>query len=132
MDASERPLRCVVVEDDAAVRAAIFLALRDFDVQAADFASTSEVLRACDRIAPDIVFLDIALRNFDAVDVIRALGNDGYPGAVQLVSGHHLLLDAVQRIGVGNGLRMLKPMRKPFRAGDIRRVAEAWSCREAA
>lgn len=131
MDASGRPLRCVVVEDDAAVRAAIVLALRDFDVTAADFPSVSDVVSACGRLAPDLVFLDIALRNFDAVDVIRALGNNGYRGAVQLVSGHHSLLDAVQRIGEGSGLTMLAPVRKPFRASDIRRVAELCRCRGA-
>jgi len=132
MDADRRPLRCVVVEDDDAVRAAITLALRDFEVEAADFASTSEVLDTCERVAPDIIFLDIALRDFDAIDVIRALGNDGYRGAVQLVSGHHALLDEVQRIGAGNGLTMLEPVRKPFRASDIRRVAERCSCRTTA
>jgi FixJ family two-component response regulator len=132
MDAARRPPRCVVVEDDDAVRAAIMLALRDFDVEATDFASTSAVLSACDRIAPDVVFLDIALDDFDAIDVIRALGNDGYRGAVQLVSGHHSLLDTVQRIGEGNGLTMLEPVRKPFRASEIRRVAEMCSCRGSA
>jgi FixJ family two-component response regulator len=132
MDAARRPPRCVVVEDDDAVRAAIMLALRDFDVEAMDFASTDEVLSACDRLAPDVVFLDIALDDFDAIDVVRALGNDGYRGAIQLVSGHHSLLETVQRIGEGNGLTMLAPVRKPFRASEIRRVAEMCSCRETA
>ncbi len=122
MGAARRRRRCVVVEDDHAVRAAIKLALRDFDVEALDFASTDEVLSACYRVAPDIVFLDIALDDFDAIEVVRALGNGGYRGAVQLVSGHHSLLETVQRIGVGSGLTMLEPMRKPFRASDIRRV----------
>jgi len=115
----------MVVEDDDAVRATIALALRDFDVEARRFASAGEVLEACDRAAPDVVFLDIALRGFDAIDVIRALGNDGYDGAIQLVSGHHSLLEAVQRIGHGIGLTMLEPVRKPFHASEIRRAAEA-------
>jgi len=124
MGASRRSLRCIVVEDDDAVRAAIVLALRDCDVEATDFTSTGQVLSACDRIAPDVVFLDIALRGFDGIDVVRALGNDGYRGVVQLVSGHHALLGTVQRIGEGAGLRMLKPVCKPFRASEIRRVVE--------
>jgi len=119
----------MVVEDDDAVRATIAIALRDFDVEAHSFASASEVLEACDRIAPDVVFLDIALRGFDAIDVIRALGNDGYGGAIQLVSGHHSLLEAVQRIGQGNGLTMLAPVRKPFHASEIRRAAEDYGRR---
>ncbi len=122
MDASGRPLRCVVVEDDATVRTAIVLALRDFDVEATDFASIGDVLDACNRVAPDIVFLDIALHAFDAIDVVHALGDDGYRGAVQLMSGHHSLLDTVHRIGVASGLTMLNPVRKPFRASDIRRA----------
>jgi FixJ family two-component response regulator len=132
MGAARRSPRCVVVEDDDAVRAAIMLALRDFDVEAMDFASTDDVLSACDRIAPDVVFLDIALHDFDAIDVVRALGNDGYRGAVQLVSGHHSLLETVQRIGEGTGLTMLEPVRKPFRASEIRRVAEMCGGRETA
>jgi FixJ family two-component response regulator len=128
--AFRRPPRCVIVEDDGAVRATIMLALRDFEVEAKDFASTDQVLSACDRVTPDIVFLDIALHGFDAIDVIRALGNDGYRGAVQLVSGHHALLEAVQRIGVGNGLTMLEPVRKPFRASEIRRAVATCGCRQ--
>ena len=132
MSAHHRPPRCVVVEDDDAVRAAIALALRDCDVEAMDFASAAQVLSACDRIAPDVVFLDIALGDFDAIDVVRALGNDGYRGAVQLVSGHHSLLETVQRIGEGTGLTMLEPVRKPFRASEISRVAEMCGCRATA
>ncbi len=124
MDAAVRTLRCMVVEDDAAVRTAITLALRDFDVAAPEFASIGEVLQACERTAPDVVFLDVALRGFDAIDVLRALGSERYGGAVQLVSGHHSLLEAVQRIGEGSGLTMLEPVRKPFYAREIRRVAE--------
>lgn len=132
MDASGRPLRCVVVEDDATVRAVIALALRDFDVEAPNFASADEVLRACDRVAPDVVFLDIALREFDAIDVLRALGNEGYRGAIQLVSGHHTLLHAVRRIGEANGLKMLDPLAKPFHGSAIRRAAETCARRSGA
>jgi FixJ family two-component response regulator len=124
MDASQRPLRCVVVEDDDAVRTVIALALRGFDVEARNFKSAREVLEACGRVAPDVVFLDIALRAFDAIDVIRALGSEGYRGAVQLVSGHHALLSAVRRIGEGSGLTMLEPLAKPFQASALRRAAE--------
>jgi len=132
MDGSGRPLRCVVVEDDAIVREVIALALRGFDVEARNFTSVEEVVQACDRVAPDVVFLDVALQNFDAIDVLRALGSEGYRGAVQLVSGHHSLLEMVQRIGEGNGLTMLAPVAKPFHASALRRAAEGCSRRAAA
>jgi DNA-binding NtrC family response regulator len=124
MHASGRPLRCVIVEDDDAVRAVIALALRGFDVEARNFTSAEEVLQTCDRVAPDVVFLDVALQNFDAIDVLRALGSDGYRGAVQIVSGHHTLMHAIQRIGEHNGLTMLEPVAKPFHASALRRAAE--------
>ena len=44
MDVSQRRLRCVVVEDDDAVRTVIALALRDYEVEARDFANPCEVL----------------------------------------------------------------------------------------
>jgi DNA-binding NtrC family response regulator len=132
MDGCQRPLRCLVVEDDDAVRTVIALALRDHDVEAGNFTNPCEVLKACARAAPDIVFLDIALQTFDAIDVIRALGSDGYRGAVALVSGHHSLLQAVQRIGEANGLTMLEPVAKPFHASAIRRAAEDCARRAAA
>ncbi len=128
MDAPRRPLRCVVVEDDDAVRAVIALALRDFDVEARNFTSAEEVLQTCDRVAPDVVFLDVALQNFDAIDIIHALGSEGYGGAVQLVSGHQSLMHSIRRIGERNGLTMLEPVGKPFHASAIRRAAE--SCAE--
>jgi FixJ family two-component response regulator len=130
MGVPHRSPRCVVVENDEAVRAAIVLALRDCDVEAMNFASARQVVSACERIAPDVVFLDIALDDFDAIDVVRALGDDGFRGAVQLVSGHHALLEMVQRIGEGTGLTMLTPVRKPFRASEIRRVAEKYGRRK--
>jgi DNA-binding NtrC family response regulator len=132
MDACQRPLRCVVVEDDDAVRTVIALALRDHEVEARRFANPCEVLKACEQVEPDVVFLDIALQTYDAIDVIRALGSEGYRGAIALVSGHHSLLQAVRRIGEGNGLTMLEPVAKPFHASAIRRAAEDCARRAAA
>jgi DNA-binding NtrC family response regulator len=132
MVAPQRLPRCVIVEDDDTVRAVIALALRDFDVEARSFSSTEDVVETCDRVAPDVVFLDISLQQFDAIDVIQALGGEGYRGAIQLVSGHHSLLDAVRRIGERNGLTMLEPVAKPFHATVLRRAAEGCARQTAA
>jgi EAL domain-containing protein (putative c-di-GMP-specific phosphodiesterase class I) len=72
------------------------------------------------------VFLDIALKGSDAIDVIRALGEDGYGGIVQLMSGTDaLLLEDVRRVGARHGLDMRLPLVKPFRAEAIRRAVTA-------
>jgi CheY-like chemotaxis protein len=54
---------------------------------------------------PDLIFLDISLERSDAVDAIRALGQSGYGGAVQLMSGRAAdLLEQVNTVGSNRGL----------------------------
>jgi hypothetical protein len=45
---------------------------------------------------------------------------------VQLVSGHHGLLEHVKRAGERYGLRMLAPLYKPFRVGQIEQMVEVF------
>jgi hypothetical protein len=123
MDQHRRPLRCVIVDSDMAVRAVIRLALADCDVVAERFASSSDVIDACDRRATDILFFEPDLCGFDPGEALDALGATGFRGAVQLVSGSHALLNQIMRAGEQRGLTMLPPLRKPFRASDIQRIA---------
>jgi FixJ family two-component response regulator len=130
MDQYWRPMRCVIVDSDVAVRAVIRLALADCEVVAERFARQSDVISACDRSVTDILFLEPDLCGFDPVEVLSALAAAGFRGAVQLVSGSHALLDQIRRAGERRGLNMLPPLRKPFRASDIQRVVE--NCRNGA
>jgi FixJ family two-component response regulator len=123
MDQHRRPLRCVIVDSDIAVRGVIRLALADCDVVAERFASSSDVVDACDRRATDILFFEPDLCGFDPGDALDALGAIGFRGAVLLVSGSHASLNEIKRAGEQRGLTMLPPLRKPFRASDIQRIA---------
>src|SRR5207244_152607 len=70
--------------------------------------------------------LDVSLKESDAIDVIRTLGEKSYRGVVQLMSGSDtLLLDDVRRIGARHGLHMRPPLHKPFRAEAIRHAVTA-------
>lgn len=113
---------CIIVEDDAAVRRVLTSIAGDRDVEPREFHAAREVAETCARVAPDIVFLDVSLRGFDAVDVLHALGAQHYGGAVQLLSGHHGLLSSLKSVGERNGLKMLAPLQKPFRASQIQQV----------
>lgn len=113
---------CIIVEDDAAVRRVLTSIVGDRDVEPREFHAAREVAEACARTAPDIVFLDISLRGFDAADVLSALGAQRFGGAVQLLSGHHSLLSSLKSVGERHGLKMLTPLQKPFRASQIQQV----------
>ena len=113
---------CIIVEDDDAVRRVLTSIVGDHDVAPREFRAAREVAEACADAAPDIVFLDVSLRGFDAVDVLHALGAQHYGGAVQLLSGHHGLLSSLKSVGERNGLKMLAPLQKPFRASQIQQV----------
>ena len=126
MDQHRRPLRCVIVDSDVAVRGVIRLALADCEVVAEKFTSQSDVISACGRRATDVLFFEPDLCGFDPVDALEALGASGFLGAVQLVSGSHALLDQIKQAGELYGLTMLPPLRKPFRASEIQRIAEDW------
>jgi CheY-like chemotaxis protein len=76
--------------------------------------------------SPDLLFLDVALQGSDAIDVVRALREQCFRGAVQLVSGHHGLLEHIKRVGERYGLRMLAPVHKPFRAGQIEQIVDVF------
>ena len=128
MDDHRRPLRCVIVDSDVAVRGVIRLALADCEVVAERFTSHSDVIRACRRSATDVLFLEPDLCGFDPIAVIGALGASGFRGAVQLVSGSHAMLNQIKSVGERHGLTMLQPIRKPFRASEIQRIAE--DCRK--
>ena len=129
MDQQQRPLRCVIVDSDVAVRDVIRLALADCEVVAERLVTRSEVIGACGRGAADVLFLEPDRCGFDPVEALGALAAGGFGGAVQLVSGSHARLDQIRRAGERHGLVMLSPLRKPFRASDIRRVAADCSSR---
>jgi DNA-binding NtrC family response regulator len=117
----ERPT-CLVVDDDPAVVRTLHTILGDRRCGPSEFHNAEDVVVTCEQSTPDVLFLDVALGEFDAVDVIRALGERRYAGAIVLISGLHALLADVAKVGERRGLRMLPPLTKPFRAHQIKSI----------
>ena len=112
-----------VVDDEDGICQVIMMTLATMGVAAEKFHTARDAVAALDRRLPAIIFLDVALEKSDAIDVIRGLGERGYGGIVQLMSGSNVeLLEDVRRIGARHGLNMRPPLSKPFRAGAIRHI----------
>jgi EAL domain-containing protein (putative c-di-GMP-specific phosphodiesterase class I) len=112
-----------VVDDERGICKFVSLTLAGLGLQSQSYHTAAAAIAALRRGHPDIVFLDIALEGSDAVEVLRALGEQRYNGAVQLMSGSNTdLLDDVRRVGARHGLIMRAPLQKPFRSEAIRRA----------
>lgn len=110
-----------VLDDEPAVGTAICHALRGSGMVAQQFCAPAEFLAALKARPPELIALDLALGQTDAIAVIRELGAIGYTGRILLISGHDAgTLSEVERIGAARGLRMLPSLRKPFRMVEIK------------
>jgi EAL domain-containing protein (putative c-di-GMP-specific phosphodiesterase class I)/ActR/RegA family two-component response regulator len=112
-----------VVDDEEGICKVIAMTLTTMGVTSEKFHTAPEAVAALDKGLPSIIFLDVALKKSDAIDVIRGLGERSYRGIVQLMSGSNVeLLEDVRRIGARHGLTMRPPLTKPFRAESIRHI----------
>jgi EAL domain-containing protein (putative c-di-GMP-specific phosphodiesterase class I) len=110
-------LSAFVIDDEVGICKFISAALANLGVPSEMFHTAEQVIGVLDQRQPELIFLDIALRGSDAIDVIRTLGDKGYRGVVQIMSGsNQSLLDDVRQIGLRHGLNMRPPLEKPFRS----------------
>jgi DNA-binding NtrC family response regulator len=113
-----------VIDDDVGVSQFISMTLANLGIKADVFRTAKEALAALDRGHPALIFLDVALIQSDAIDVLRGLGERRYGGVVQVMSGGNpSLLQAVQRIGARHGMTLVSPLQKPFRRDAIIQLA---------
>jgi EAL domain-containing protein (putative c-di-GMP-specific phosphodiesterase class I) len=114
-----------VIDDDESICKFVSKVIATLGLETAVFTSADAAVAALGDRSPKIIFLDIALKKSDAVDVIRSLGAMRYGGIVQLMSGSDLaLLDDVRRIGERHGVHMYPPVTKPCRAETIRKIIQ--------
>jgi DNA-binding NtrC family response regulator len=121
-----RPVDAFVVDDENEICLTVSTELRKLGLTVATYDNAGDALAALAGRAPRLIFLDVALRQSDAIDVIKGLGERQYTGVVQLFSSHRRLLDPIRRIAVRYHLTISPPLTKPLGHDAIRRVvAEA-------
>jgi DNA-binding NtrC family response regulator len=114
------PQLAYVIDDDARMRQFISATLSQLGMKVETFQDGKDALATLDGVHPAVIFLDVALLQSDALDVIRGLGKLGYGGIVQLMSGGRAaLLDAVRRIGLRHRIKLATPLQKPFERDAI-------------
>jgi two-component system, NtrC family, C4-dicarboxylate transport response regulator DctD len=114
-----------VIDDERGICVFIGRVLEKLGFAVSTFSNAGEALAALGDLAPKIIFLDIALKQSDAIDVIKGLGEQRYPGVIQLMSGNPRLLEAIQRLAKRDRLNIRPPLSKPFKGEAIRQVIAA-------
>ena len=106
--------RAFVIDDDIAVQQFVTTTLLAHGFSIEGFTTAGPALAALGNEHPVIIFLDVALLNSDAIDVLVGLGRLNYCGVVHLMSaGRRQLVEAVQRLGVRHGVNLAEPLGKP-------------------
>jgi EAL domain-containing protein (putative c-di-GMP-specific phosphodiesterase class I) len=120
---THRPIAdAFVIDDEEDICRFVAMALTNLGLVVESYHTAAQALSALERGHPEIVFLDIALKGSDAIDVLRILGQRRYSGVVQLMSGSNTdLLEDVRRVGARHGLVMRAPLQKPFRLEAVRK-----------
>lgn len=117
------PKIAFIIEDEPAIRRIIAYSLHDLGFVTREFDQASVASRAFAAAQPDLTFLDVSLKNSDAVEFIRSLGAGKHYGTIQLMTGKYpALVEEICGIGSRYGLRMLPPLLKPFRPDAIRDI----------
>jgi EAL domain-containing protein (putative c-di-GMP-specific phosphodiesterase class I) len=110
-----------VPDDEPKVGTVVCKMLSGIGIGARHFVAAEQFLHELSRCSPDLVVLDLALGNTDAVEVIRQLEILKFTGKVLLISGRDEgMLGEIEQIGRTHSLFMLPSLRKPFRIEDIK------------
>jgi EAL domain-containing protein (putative c-di-GMP-specific phosphodiesterase class I) len=112
-----------VVDEEQSIRHFLSLILQGSGVDTVEFPDGSALREARAPRSPDIIFLDVNLESQDAAQSIDALGRNGFPGMVQLMSSRgSAVLESIKQIGTARGLRMLPVLKKPFDISTIQKI----------
>jgi DNA-binding NtrC family response regulator len=112
-----------VIDDEVGIRTFVAITLAEHGFRTEAFSTAESALAALGDRHPGLIFLDVALLQSDAIDVLIGLGAKHYRGIVHLMSGGRPeLIQAVQRLGARHGIRFAPPLYKPFGCAAIAQV----------
>jgi len=114
------PRHAYVLDDEPEIAAIVCHVLNASGFAPRPFAQAVPFLTEVKRVPPELVVLDLALGQSDAIEIIRQLEVLKYKGNVLLITGRdEATLIEVNQIGERHGLCMLPPLKKPFRPADL-------------
>jgi EAL domain-containing protein (putative c-di-GMP-specific phosphodiesterase class I)/ActR/RegA family two-component response regulator len=110
-----------VLDDETAVASLVCQILTANGFVPYQFSTPMPFLAEVKAAPPELVVLDLALGDSDAIDVIRHLEVLKYKGKALLMSGRdESVLAEIEQFGQRHGLAMLPSLKKPFRANDLK------------
>jgi len=116
---------CYVVDSDPSIRHFLSLIMHGAGIDTEELADGQALNAALGRRTPDAVFLDIPLESAEAISCVVMLGQRGFSGYVQLMSGRgSAVLAHVKSIGEQHRLLMLPALKKPFETGTIAKLLQ--------
>jgi DNA-binding response OmpR family regulator len=112
MEASDRPVRVLVVEDDTEIAQVLQRSLRldGYDVKLA-----SDGVQALDEahaFLPDLIVLDLGLPRLDGIDVARRLRDDGDDVPILILTARDALESRVEGLDIGADDYLVKPFER--------------------
>jgi two-component system, OmpR family, response regulator MprA len=112
MEASDRPVRVLVVEDDTEIAHVLQRSLRldGYEVKLA--ADGVQALDEAHAFLPDLIVLDLGLPRLDGIDVARRLREDGDDVPILMLTARDALESRVEGLDVGADDYLVKPFER--------------------
>jgi DNA-binding response OmpR family regulator len=112
MEASDRPVRVLVVEDDQEIAQVLQRSLRmeGYDVKVTD--DGAKALDETQAFLPDLIVLDLGLPGMDGIEVARTLRRDEDDTPILILTARDALDSRVEGLDVGADDYLVKPFGK--------------------
>ena len=121
MEASERPVRVLVVEDDTGDRPGPAALAAPRGLRNASLAATGyEALDEAHASPPDMIVLDLGLPRLDGIDVARRLREDGDDMPILILTARDALESRVEGLDVGADDYLVKPFERQELLASLR------------
>src|ERR1700759_5365286 len=112
MDATSRPIRVLVVEDDEEIAQVLQRSLR---LEGYEVKLAADGVRGLDEahaFLPDLIILDLGLPRLDGLDVARRLRDDGDDTPILMLTARDALESRVEGLDVGADDYLVKPFER--------------------
>ena len=113
----------MIVDDDPEFGRFVKRAISRMGHSVEDTLDPRDFIRRYDRLAPDVVFLDMIMPDMDGVEVTEWLTEKRFAGKLVLMTGRDpATMQTARRIAEKRGGATVATLEKPFRLNELRQV----------